>query len=287
MTGIVSVLFATTDVGETVVLTDPTYAGLLRRTHLVSARPHLVPLRVADGIWRIDRDALRAAADARPAALVLMSPSMPSGCVLDEEDWALVAEVCDRADAWLVYDAAMERLLYDGFPQVHPCRIDGLAERTLIVGSISKEYRMIGWRIGWVAGPPEIMARVAQAVIYNTTASSGFAQLGAVAALNDPTGAGVAEAVAEYRRRHDTVIRQLAGLPVVRAGGGWSCLVDAAALGMEAAVLSERLLVHGRIAATPMTAWGEGVAARYIRLVYSNEPTVRLAELRSRFEAAL
>lgn len=287
LSGVIPALFATSDAGDTVVLTDPVYAGLLQRTRLVSARPHLVPLRVSEGVWRIDREALRAAADARPAAVVMMSPSMPSGCVLDEEDWAVVAEVCERAGAWLIYDAAMERLLYDGFPRVHPCRIGGLADRTLIIGSMSKEYRMIGWRIGWVAGPRDVMGRIAQAVIYNTTVSSGFAQLGAAAALNDPGGAGVAEAAAEYQRRHDTVIAQLDGLPVVRAGGGWSCLVDAVALGMDAPTLSDRLLRHGRIAATPMTAWGGHVAPRYVRLVYSNEPVSRLAELRARFDAAL
>lgn len=287
MPAIVSAMFAACDVGDTVVLTDPTYAGLLQRTRLVGARPYLVPLRVEDGYWRLDRDALRAAAAERPAALVLMSPSMPSGCVLDEEDWRLVAEVCERAGAWLLYDAAMELLRYGTAPHLHPCRFPGLAERTVIIGSMSKEYRMIGWRIGWLAGPRAIMDRVAQAVIYNTTVSSGFAQLGAAAALNDPAGAGVKEAAAEYERRHDTVVEQLDGLPVVRARGGWSCLVDAEALGLDAPALSERLLTRGRIAATPMTAWGGPVARRYVRLVYSNEPVERLADLRARFDAAL
>ena len=74
---------------------------------------------------------------------------------------------------------------------------------------------------------------------------------------------------------------------VVRAGGGWSCLVDAVALGMDAPTLSDRLLRRGRVAATPMTAWGEHVAPRYVRLVYSNEPVSRLADLRARFDAAL
>ncbi|GAA3311366.1 aminotransferase class I/II-fold pyridoxal phosphate-dependent enzyme [Nonomuraea dietziae] len=219
------------------------------------------------------------------AALLLMSPSMPSGVVLDQEDWAAVAQVCERTGAYLIYDAAMERIVFDGHPRINPCRVDGLAERTIVIGSMSKEYRMIGWRIGWVAGPPDIMARVIVAVTYNTTVSSGFAQLGAAAALGGPSG--VQEAVAEYQLRHHTVIRELDGLPVVRAAGGWSCLVDAEALGLGAPELSARLLARGRIAATPMTAWGEAVAGRYVRLVYSNEPVKRLTELRDRFTAAL
>ncbi|MEV4067468.1 pyridoxal phosphate-dependent aminotransferase [Nonomuraea dietziae] len=280
---VMPVLLATAEPGERVVLTDPTYAGLFQRVRLAGAQPSLVPLRVRDGLWRLDRDALLRVSDA--AALLLMSPSMPSGVVLDQEDWAAVAQVCERTGAYLIYDAAMERIVFDGHSRINPCRVDGLAERTIVIGSMSKEYRMIGWRIGWVAGPPDIMARVIVAVTYNTTVSSGFAQLGAAAALAGPSG--VEEAVAEYQLRHHTVIRELDGLPVVRVAGGWSCLVDAEALGLGAPELSARLLARGRIAATPMTAWGEAVASRYVRLVYSNEPVKRLTELRDRFTAAL
>jgi aspartate/methionine/tyrosine aminotransferase len=279
------VLLSTTEPGDSVVLTDPTYAGLLQRVRLAGARPALVPLRVIDGYWRLDRQALTEVTAA--AALLLMSPSMPSGVVFDEQDWAAVAATCERTGAYLVHDAAMERIVYDGHPRINPCRVDGLAERTIVIGSMSKEYRMIGWRIGWVAGPADIMTRIRVAAIYNTTVASGFHQLGAAAALTDPAGAGVDQAVAEYQARHDTVIRQLAGLPVVRAAGGWSCLVDAERLGRTAQDLSARLLDKGRVAATPMTAWGEAVASRYVRLVYSAEPVERLSELRARFAAAL
>jgi aspartate/methionine/tyrosine aminotransferase len=282
---VMPVLLSTTEPGDSVVLTDPTYAGLLQRVRLAGARPALVPLRVIDGYWRLDRQALAEVTSA--AALLLMSPSMPSGVVFDEQDWAAVAETCERTGAYLVHDAAMERIVYDGHPRINPCRVDGLAERTIVIGSMSKEYRMIGWRIGWVAGPADIMARVRVAAIYNTTVASGFHQLGAAAALTDPSGAGVEQAVAEYQARHDTVIRQLADLPVVRAAGGWSCLVDAERLGRTAQDLSARLLDKGRVAATPMTAWGQAVASRYVRLVYSAEPVERLSELRARFAAAL
>ncbi|SDJ23359.1 pyridoxal phosphate-dependent aminotransferase [Nonomuraea jiangxiensis] len=282
---VMPVLLATTEPGETVALTDPTYAGLLQRVRLSGARPHFLPLRVEGGHWRLDRDALTQVTTA--AALLLMSPSMPSGVLLDRDDWAAVAETCARTGAYLIYDAAMERLVYDGHPRINPCQVEGLAERTITIGSVSKEYRMIGWRIGWIAGPVDLMDRIRMAVIYNTTVSSGFAQLGAAAALTDPSGSGVDEAAAEYQRRHDTVIDQLAGLPVVRAAGGWSCLVNATALGLTAPELSSRLLRYGRVAATPMTAWGGTIAPDYVRLVYSREPVERLSDLRYRFDTAL
>lgn len=120
---VMPVLLATTEPGERVVLTDPTYAGLFQRVRLAGAQPSLVPLRVRDGLWRLDRDALLRVSDA--AALLLMSPSMPSGVVLDQEDWAAVAQVCERTGAYLIYDAAMERIVFDGHPRINPCRVDG------------------------------------------------------------------------------------------------------------------------------------------------------------------
>jgi aspartate/methionine/tyrosine aminotransferase len=81
-------------------------------------------------------------------------------------------------------------------------------------------------------------------------------------------------------------LEQLQGLPAVRPAGGWSLLLDAEALGVSAPALSQALAAQ-KVAATPMTTWGEQVAPRYIRFVYSNEPVQRLANLRQRLDAAL
>ena len=97
----------------------------------------------------------------------------------------------------------------------------------------------------------------------------------------------VRAAVAEWERRHEELVRQCDGLPLVPAHGGWSALFDAEACGIDASELSRRLLEH-KVAATPMTdAWGEAVATRYLRLVFSNEPVERLALLGDRLRAAL
>jgi len=284
LAGILSALLATVDSGDEVVVTDPTYAGLLQRVRLVGAQPRQVPCTVVNGRWRLDTDELARSVGPRTRALLMMSPTMPSGLLLDDDEWRAVATACDRVGAWLIYDAAMESIRYDGNPYRHPARL--LPERTITVGSAAKEFRMIGWRVGWIGAPRAILSDIAQAVIYNTVVPSGFAQLGVAAALNDPDP-GVAAAVAEWERRRDTVLEQLRGLPIVAPDGGWSALLDAPACGHDAAELSRRLLTHGRIAATPMTTWGERVAPRFVRLVFSNEPVARLATLRDRVTAAL
>ena len=286
LAGLLSALLATVDHGDEVILTDPTYAGFINRVRLAGAHPVLTPLVVTDGRWRLDADRLAAAVSPRTRALLLMSPSMPSGHVLTAAEWDAVADACDRSDAWLLYDAAMDEVLYDGTPLLHPAARHDLRERTVTLGGVSKNYRMIGWRVGWAVGPATVMGDVALAAIYNTTVASGFGQVGAHAALLDHDN-GVAAAVREWQARRDLLVEELAGLPIVVPVGGWSMLVDAMALGMTAPELSRGLLERGRVAATPMTAWGEQVAPRYVRLVFATEPLDRLRGVGERVRAAL
>lgn len=278
-------LLATVDPGDEVVLTDPTYAGLVNRVRLVGGVPRFVPYRVEGGEWRLDRSALVGVAGRRTRALLLMSPSMPSGAVLDADDWAAVCDLCRERDLLLIYDGAMERLLFDGRSVLHPVRRAGMAERTLVIGSLSKEFRMIGWRVGWVAGPASLVDAVGWAHVYNTTTPVGIARAGATAVLRGDHG-HVAECVAELQRRRDTILDALPGLPLVRPGGGWSLLLDTVALGLAPADASAALLREGAVAATPMTGWGDEVAARYIRFVFSAEPVDRLRTLPERLAAA-
>jgi aspartate/methionine/tyrosine aminotransferase len=282
--GALDALIATVDPGDEVVLTDPTYAGLVNRVRIVGGEPRFAPFAVDQGEWRLDTDALPGVLGTRTKALVLMSPSMPSGAVFGEDDWRLVCDLCVERDLLLIYDAAMERLLFDGRPLIHPLRFEGMAERTLVVGSLSKEFRMIGWRVGWVAGPAELIEDVGWAHVYNTTTPVGIARAAATAVLQGDHG-HVAEVVAELQRRRDLILELLPEWPLVRPGGGWSLLLDAAALGLDAASASRGLLEDGAIAATPMVGWGGEVAERYVRFVFSAEPVERLETLPERLAA--
>jgi len=179
--GMFNALLAAVDPGDEVILTDPTYAGMIYRVRLAGAIPRLVPFAISGGEWRLDLDALRAAVTPRTRMLFLMNPSMPSGAVLTPAEWACVAELCAARELWLLYNAAMERILYDGRSYIHPAALPGMAERTITVGSVSKEYRMIGWRTGWVVGPESVMADVARVSIYNVVTPVGIAQPGAAA----------------------------------------------------------------------------------------------------------
>ena len=286
--GMLNALLATADTGDEVILTDPTYAGMIQRVRLVGAVPKLVPFVRAGPEWRLDLDALSRATSDRTRALFIMNPSMPSGAVLSPDEWSAVAQTCRERDAWLLYNAAMERILFDDRPYFHPASLPGMVERTVTIGSVSKEYRMIGWRVGWVVGPPDVIADVTRAGIYNVVTPVGIAQPAAAAVLSAPDEtADVRSAVEEWQRRRDLIVEELEDLPVTSAAGGWSMLLDAGPLGHDARSASNRLLERGKIAATPMSHWGERNADRLIRLVFSNEPVDRLIGIGDRVRRSL
>jgi aspartate/methionine/tyrosine aminotransferase len=281
----VDALCVTTDPGDEVILTDPTYAGMINRVRLVGAVPRLVPLRPDEGEWRLDLEALAAAVTRRTRAIFVANPGMPTGNHLNDAEWEAIAAICRDQDVWLVYLAWMERILFDDRPYLHPASLPGMADRVIHVGSASNEQRMIGWRIGWIVSPPELADDAARAHIYNGLTAGGVAQAGVLAALQAPSQ-DLAQAVAEWERRRDAMLGQLAGLPAVRPAGGWSLLMDVDVLGLSAPELSRALADH-KVAATPMSAWGEQVAPRYIRFVYSREPVERLSQFGERLRAAL
>lgn len=283
--GLLDALLAVTDPDDEVVVTDPTYAGIINRVRLAGARPRLVPMRAVDGAWRLDLDALAATVGPSTRAIMLQNPSFPSGYVLTDTEWQAISTLCVEHDLWLIYWAFMEGIVFDGGAVLHPVSYPGMRERTIIVGSVSMEQRMIGWRVGWIVAPATVMSDLSVVHIYNGIVAGGIGQAGAVAALTADDD-GLASCVAEWQRRRDTVSEQLRGLPMLAAAGGWSQILDARALGLEPAALSRALLPH-RVAATPMTGWGGEIADRHLRLVFSREPVPRLELLGVRFAAAL
>lgn len=287
LNGILNVLLATVEPGQEVVLTDPIYAGLVNRVHVAGGIPRFVPARATDDGWHVDPDALAGAVGPRTAAVITMSPSMPTGGLMGPAHWAALTEGTGPHRPWIIHDTAMDRLRFGGLTDGGPAAVEALRDRTITVGSASKELRMIGWRVGWVVGPPSIMADVSLVGMANVVCQVGIAQQAVAAALSAPDAEADVRAFADtLAARCAVVMDQLAGYPFVRPGGGWSLLVDARPLGMTPAALSERLMRHGRVAATPMDGWGPS-GAHHLRLVFANEPIARLRDLRARFEAAL
>ena len=284
--GIFNTLLAVLEPGDEVLLTDPTYVGLINRVRLAGGVPRFVPMSPTAEGWRPDLDALRGIDPGAVKAALLMSPSMPSGAVFTVEEWQAMIDFCQRADCWLINDTAMERILFDGRQPVHPASFPDMGSRVITVGSASKEYRMIGWRVGWIVGPAVIVADIARVSITNVVCQTGIA-MGAVATAINGTDDGILTSVAELQARRDVLLGELSDFIVIPPHGGWSFLVDMSPLGLDGPTASVLLLEKGKIAATPMNNWGGAHCANYVRVVFSNENIDRLRGIGDRFRRAL
>jgi aspartate/methionine/tyrosine aminotransferase len=278
-------LLATTEPGDEVILTDPTYAGMIFRVRLAGAVPRFVPHVVEDGVWRLDLEALRSAVNDRTRALFVMGTSFPTGAVLNQAEWEALTDIARERDIHIIYWALMEGFVFGGQPIIHPASLPQMRNRVITIGSVSCEFRMIGWRVGWVVADAETADACGVVHLYNGLLASPFSQAGAVVALRAPQEDLNAQ-VAELERRADVMMRQLEGLPAVRPEGGWSLLLNTEEMGMSPQEASDRLLEQ-KVAATPMTVWGETVAPKYLRLVFSNEPVERIELLGEHLQRAL
>jgi len=285
LSGVLNALLALIDPGDEVVLTSPTYVGLINRVRLAGGVPRFIRLVPSETGWRVDLKSIAGAVSAKTRAFLMMSPSMPSGAVFERDEWAAICKACVKANAWMVYDSAMERILFDGAPHWHPVAFDGMRERTVTVGAASKEYRMIGWRVGWVVCPLPAAEAIGRVAISNVVCPVGLAQQAVAAAIEAPDD-GIPSCTATWQQRHGQLVRELSPhFRVVPAAGGWSLLIDVGARGLSGAQASAALLPQG-VAATSMENWGEADTARYLRLVYANEPVERLQGIAARFARA-
>lgn len=286
LSGILNVILATVEEGDEVIVTDPTYRGLTNRVLLAGGVPKFVPYTFKPGEeWKLDHDALRSAISPRTTAMLLMSPSMPTGGYFTLDDWKLISKLCVDNDLLLILDTAMERLLFDGRSVIHPAGLAGMAERTITVGSSSKELRMIGWRVGWIVGPEELMTDIAAVSMANVVVPVGIAQ-DAVAIALERSAHTMQEYVAELQARRDLILTEFTGLPVGVPAGGWSLLLRVSDFGMDGVTASQKLLEQG-ICATAMNGWGEVHGSQYIRFVFSNETQDRLKGIGKKVRKAL
>lgn len=259
--GLFAAMSCALDPGEACLLVAPYYAtfpltvrGVGGRAVVVNAAPE------AD--FAPDPAALdAAAAESGARALLINSPNNPTGAVYSRAVLEGVAEICRARDLWLIADELYDTQVYEGV-HLSPRALPGMAERTLSVGSLSKSHAMTGWRIGWVAGPAEAVARMGDLAISTTYGVPGFIQDAALHALRDGE-AGEAAIAARYRRRRDAALEALTGAEGVRAhpaAGGMYLMLDIRPTGLTGAAFAEALLDAEGVAVMPGESFGPAAA---------------------------
>jgi aspartate/methionine/tyrosine aminotransferase len=284
---LLNALLVLVDPGDRVLLTNPTYSGMAQRVRLAGAEQVFTSLVVRDGRWALDLDDLRERARGC-RVLFFASPCMPVGTVFTEQETAALAAAAQENDAWIIFNGSADKVAFDGRKVHNPARFPGMRERTLVVGCLSKNYAMPGWRIGWAAGPRTVMGAMEDVHIFNGIMPSGITQAGATAALAGPQR-WQAEGVDTYARGQAALLEAALAsshLSAIAAEGGWYCLLDTSATGVTGADFAAGLLAEENVAVTPMQGWGADDFGEYlVRLIFSNEPEDRLREAGRRIAA--
>lgn len=259
--------------GDEVVTHAPYWPTIVDQIALMGATPVVVRTH-RDEAFVLAADAVIAALTPRTKAVILNSPSNPTGGVFTESMVAAVADECARRGVWLIVDLTYEQLIYEpGAHNLVKAITDRHRDRTVLCGSTSKAYAMTGWRCGWAIAPAPFITACNTVQGHSTSNVSSIAQKAAVAALTGPHDA-VAAMRDAYRERRDRTLEWLTADPRVeclRPGGAFYLFPYVAELlapcGVtSSAALADALLAEARVAVTA----GEGFdAPGFVRLSYA------------------
>ena len=268
------------DEGDEVLLPSPYWVTYPEQIQLCGARPVLVPLSEENG-FVLTAQALKPYINKRTKALVLNSPSNPTGAVIPREEMERIAQLCVENNVFIISDECYEAFVYDGEEFVSPASLSREVFRiTFTVNAFSKTFSMTGWRVGYVACPEEyarVIADLNSQTISNVTT---FAQYGALEALTNPQAKDFVNSMREtFSKRRDlayNLLKEIPNVSVVKPKGAFYIFPNLSyyskKLGSDLA-LSEYLLEKGKVAGVPGSAFG---AEGYLRLSYCvSEDTIR------------
>ena len=268
---------AVIDPGDTALYIDPyyaTYPGTLRG---VSARPVAIKAHAADAFQPRAEDIAAHAAGAK--SLMINSPNNPTGVVYSRDTLEGIAKVCIDHDLWLISDEVYDTQIWEG-THISPRSLEGMAERTLVVGSMSKSHAMTGSRIGWIVGPEHIVEHLIDLATHTTYGVAGFIQEAALFALEQ--GEAFEAQIAEPFRRRRALAYDILAAPnvvgVVPNAGAMYMMLDVTATGLSGEGFANALLDAHQIAMMPGESFGTA-AAGHIRVAMTVDDAA--------FEAAL
>lgn len=255
---------AACDDGARALLIDPYYATYPGTIRSVGAMPVPVAAKSEDG-FQPDLSALAVAARGA-SSLLINSPNNPTGAVYSRDSLQGIADIAVANDLWVISDEVYDTQVWDG-DHLPFASLPGMAARTLTVGSLSKSHAMTGSRLGWLAGPSDVIADLVTLATHTTYGVPGYIQEAGLYALGLGDNAE-AEVAAPFLRRRDAVLAKVAGQNVIRAippQGAMYVMLDIRATGLSGTAFATRLLEDQMVAVMPGESFGRA-AAGHVRV---------------------
>ena len=246
--------------GDEVVAVVPVWPNLTAQPQILGARVTRVPLKVEQGAWKLDLEALLAAVTPATRVLLVNAPNNPTGWTLERAEQQALLEHCRRTGTWIIADEVYERLYYREGARCAPSFLDIATpeDRLVVVHSFSKSFLMTGWRLGWMVAPAALIEAMGKLIEFNTSCAPVFVQRGALAALAraDEFVPGL---VARMKACRDTLLPALAALPGVSVAvpdGGMYAFFRVQGQD-DSLAFAKRLVVDHGLGLAPGAAFGD------------------------------
>ena len=260
---------ATCDPGDTALYVEPYYATYPSTLRAQNLNAISIPTNAEHGFEPLKKHLEPFMLGAR--SLLINSPNNPSGTVYSRKTHEMIADLCKKYDLWLISDEVYDTQVWEGM-HLSPRALPEMAERSLVIGSMSKSHAMTGSRVGWIVGPKDMISKLTDLATNITYGVPGYIQEGALFALS--LGSSFEEQIgAPFRRRRQIALDILKEFPAVRAidpKGAMYLMLDIRATGLSGDAFANRLLDECRIAVMPGESFGAS-AAGHLRIAMTIE----------------
>ncbi|MFH5801788.1 pyridoxal phosphate-dependent aminotransferase [Haladaptatus sp. CMAA 1911] len=276
-------MLTTVNPGDEVILPSPSWPNYRTQVILAGATPVEVPLDPEDG-FTLDSERVTNSMTERTAAVMLATPSNPTGRVFDPGAVKSVVDAAVDRDAYVIADEVYSRLLYGEYRTGITGYVDS-PERVLTVESCSKTFAMTGWRVGWLLGPKDVVSAATILRESTTACTSSISQHAAIAALNGPMNEVDAMRSA-FEERRDYVVDRIAdidGISCPPPEGAFYVFINVTEFGDSSLAMAKELLEDYDVVTTPGVGFGEAGEGR-LRLSFANDLS-RIEEGLDRIEA--
>ncbi len=260
-------LTALLDPGDEVIVPQPCFVAYTPEVVFAGGVAVTIATKVEDN-FQVTAEAIESKITPKTKALLIGYPNNPTGAVMSRDNLIQIGQLAEKYDLVVISDEIYDRLVYDG---AHVCfaALPNMRERTITLGGFSKDYAMTGWRLGYAAAPPELLAAMRKIHQYTIMSAPTTAQVAGIEALNSGEKF-VQEMVAEYDRRRRLLVSGLnrLGLDCFEPKGAFYAFPSVAKSGMDDNAFAESLLQEERIAVVPGSAFGES-GVGFVRMAYA------------------
>lgn len=259
--------------GDVVLLPAPFWASYTDIVRLAEGVPVVVDAVPEQGFVHTGEQIARAAREHGAKGVVVNYPNNPSGAVPTPAQVEAIVDAAIEHDLWILSDEIYARLIYDGLPHVSPASFERAFDRVIVVNGGTKSHSMTGWRVGFLAGPAEVVAAAARIQSQAMGNTCSISQRAVLEVCDEPDDSGLRQRLAAFDERRKFLVDAVGSIPRLRVDvpqGAFYLLVDVreacAALDADDVTFAERLLVEGKVATVPGTPFA---IPGFVRLSYA------------------